>query len=252
VPLWCAGLGAGMSAGLFAIAAAVVLASGAWARKLAVLPLLLAIGIWGRHDHYQRAELILAHAHNFVGVLLLYLWRPRGRALPGAPLLLFLILSAGLLLGWISPLATGLRSFPGDLDLELHLAALAPNLPATWGARVVLLFAFAQAVHYATWLRLIPEQDRDRKTPRTFVASLRALRADLGTFLLGAFLLLGLGIAVWALFDLAAARVGYFRLALFHGYLELSALALVFVAWQPLRPERPQTAPLQQAPAGRP
>jgi hypothetical protein len=97
------------------------------------------------------------------------------------------------------------------------------------GARVVLVFAFAQAVHYGIWLRLIPEDDRPRDTPRTFSASLRALENDVGKWVLGGAMVVAVGVAVWAVLDLAAARIGYLRMALFHGYLELIAAALLFV-----------------------
>ena len=55
--------------------------------------------------------------------------------------------------------------------------------------------------------------------------SMRRLRTPL---LIGAGIVI-LGIAVWALFDLAAARYNYLRIALFHAYLELAAATFLFV-----------------------
>ena len=95
--------------------------------------------------------------------------------------------------------------------------------------RLVLLYAFAQAVHYWAWLRLIPEEDRVRETPRTFRKSWRALHDDLGPYLLvGAGVGL-LGLAAWSVFDLASARIEYLRFVRFHAVLELAALSVLWV-----------------------
>jgi hypothetical protein len=89
-----------------------------------------------------------------------------------------------------------------------------------------MLYAFAQAVHYGVWLRLVPEDDRPRATPRSFRASYLALRDELGSLLLAAFALASVGLAIWAVADLVEARAGYLRFARFHGMLELTAIAL--------------------------
>ena len=92
----------------------------------------------------------------------------------------------------------------------------------------MLFFAFAQSFHYAIWLRLIPELDRVRPAPRPFRASVAALRAELGNGWLLAFIVVALVIVGWALFQIGAARDGYMKLAVFHGHLELGALALLW------------------------
>ena len=94
------------------------------------------------------------------------------------------------------------------------------------------MFAFAQAVHYGVWLRLIPEDDRKQATPRPFIATFRALRQDMGGVVLLVATLLATGLAAWAVFDLAEARMSYLRLALFHGYLELAACAILYIQYQ--------------------
>ena len=58
-------------------------------------------------------------------------------------------------------------------------------------------------------------------------ASVIALDRDLGLPLMMACTLVAVGLVGWALHDLAAAHAGYFRLARFHGSLELCALAPV-------------------------
>ena len=173
--------------------------------------------------------IVFAHLHNFIAVLLWWFWRPRVRLLHSFVPILFLGASLLLLFGLLSPLANGFEWIPSGMDASYHLQSLAPGVAAPWGVRLVLLFAFAQAVHYGVWLRLIPEDDRPQQTPRTFTASARALHADLGSILLIVATTLILGIAIWAAFDLANARFSYLRMALFHGYLELAAASFLFV-----------------------
>jgi hypothetical protein len=79
------------------------------------------------------------------------------------------------------------------------------------------------------WLRLVPEDDRRRATPRTFAASARALTADLGPWLLAAAGAGAVALAAWAVVDVVVAREVYLRGAVFHGYLEVAAAALLLV-----------------------
>lgn len=109
--------------------------------------------------------------------------------------------------------------------VALGLSLLAPPL----GPRLILLFCFAQSVHYGVWLRLVPEDDRGRPTPRSYRASYRALVEELGAWALGLFAVAALGLAIWACVDLAEARDGYLRFARFHGSLELIAAGLLIV-----------------------
>lgn len=242
VPLLVTGLGAGMPAGLGAVLATLLWAEGArgavWRRVLGAL-LVAPLLVWGYFRGFYEQELILAHGHNLVAVGLWWLWRPRRGALHALPVALFVLAGAALLVGLARPIA-GALTWGGSsaLSLEAHADALAPMFEPALATRLVLLFCFAQGVHYSLWLRLIPEDDRDRLAPRSFRASLAALRAELG-----APILVGAGLAMvvllgWAVRDLCAARVGYFRLALFHGYLELCALALFWVRGAGPQPAR--------------
>ena len=241
VPLLAAGLGLGMRAGLLAILMALLGVDGSRGRKAVGAALLLGAAYWGYRNDYYWLELGLAHLHNGVGVVLWWLWRPRRRGLHLIPLVLFAAAGALLLAGTVQPLAAALSAVagPAELSVDYHLDVLTPGLSPVWGLRLLLLYAYAQAVHYSVWLRLIPEEDRDRLTPRTFRASLQALRADLGAPLLVLATAVGSALALWALRDLMAARIGYFRLALFHGYLELCALAMWWAAGHSPQPSRP-------------
>jgi len=173
--------------------------------------------------------IIFAHAHNFIAILLWWCWRPRPRPRHAIVPVFFLILGALLFFGVFEPNLSGNKAVPAGLQPGDHLASLAPGLSDSFGLRLVILFAYAQTVHYGVWLRLIPEEDRNQSTPRPFSASARALLRDMGAPLLIAALLFSILLAGWAVFDLFAARSTYLRMALFHGYLELSAAAFLFV-----------------------
>lgn len=180
----------------------------------------------------RESELAIAHAHNFIAVLLWLAWRPSSARSRWAALALFLAANVALVFGALDPavaFASGLSWGPQGLPLGLHMNALAP-----WpehidrSRRVVLAFAFSQSVHYAMWLRAIPEVARRSPTPRTFRQSARSMAAELGPY--GSSLVLAtlagcVGLAVWATFDLVTAREQYLRFALFHGHLELAVIA---------------------------
>lgn len=190
---------------------------------LALLPALVAAVVWPAH-----AKLLFAHGHNLLAVALWWSIRPRQLRWHGLVPLAFVVGAAALLSGgldgWFGTAAPGARS------LTSYTYALAPGVEGTLGVRLVVLYAFAQSVHYAIWLRLVPEDARRRPSPRPFRATYRALRADLGPPLLILAVVGALALAAWAIVDLQAARSGYLRFAVFHGHLELAAAALLFAA----------------------
>jgi hypothetical protein len=115
------------------------------------------------------------------------------------------------------------------LDAELVMSSLAPVAHPELAARLVLGFAFAQSVHYAVWVRLVPEEDRVRPGLRSFSSSLRALTTDLGVPFVLVCCLVFVAIALWGAVSVIDARDGYLRLAVFHGPLELGAAALLLL-----------------------
>jgi hypothetical protein len=90
--------------------------------------------------------------------------------------------------------------------------------------RSVGVFAFAQAVHYGAWLRVVPDGERAGERPIGYRRSLALLRADFGraTTLV---IILSVALPLAACFALADVRGAYFTLAAFHGYLELAFVA---------------------------
>ena len=220
VPLVGCFFGGGVRAGLVATCGALVVARGrAVVRALGVaIAVALFAVAWRIGDI---ADLAFAHLHNFVAVGLWWAWRRRDGKLHAIPLTLFAFGCALLLFGIAAP---DIATMPYEVG-----TGMVPLEIATFGGRLVALYAFAQAMHYTVWLRLIPEEDRDRPTPRTWAASFRALRTDVGPWVLGAAALGALGFGVYALVNLVAARDAYLNAAIFHGHLEIAAGALLLV-----------------------
>lgn len=180
---------------------------------------------------------LVAHAHNLIAVGFFLAWphlvsRERTSAWHRAAATIFALASLAIFAGALDPIATttGRLEVSDGLgtNLDVHLYSLVPSqlvdVDYTLGLRFVLFFAFAQSVHYATWLRAIPDEDRERETPRTFRASIEAMRDEGSLPVMIVFGVLALGLAVWAAVDLYDARMGYLRGALFHGYLELAVI----------------------------
>jgi hypothetical protein len=225
-----------MAMGLLAAVGAAAVARAAPLRRLGAA--LVALGLVRLSAYFgMYADLAFVYGHNVVAVWLWWAWRRRRTRWHWLPLSMIGVGSGVLLLGVFDPWLSGgaLGWSPQGLDLTYHLSLLAPGVGQPWGMRLVLLFAFLQAVHYGVWLRLMPEEDRQRETPRTFAASWRALREDLGGPLLWGSLLVAVGIGAWALVALAEAREGYLRLALFHGYLELAVVTTFALEGRPQR-----------------
>jgi hypothetical protein len=170
------------------------------------------------------ALLAVAHGHNLVAFVF-YLRSARRR---GAKVLLPTLLyfsSLALLASGLAPLPSGALEWAG-----IEAGSFARQLAPAWlsdaaALRLLATFAFAQSVHYLSWLRLVPESELPRRTPLTFRASWHALLADLGRPLVAATAALTLAFLVAAAGDFARARYAYLSIAVFHGYLELASLA---------------------------
>ena len=225
--------GYGVRGGLASAGFVLLFSRGTRARRaigLGVVAALFGLAQWAG----PISDLAFAHLHNFVAVGLWWAWRPRSKSLHFLPLLAFIAGSAALLYGAAGPLLrlTGGLSAPGSgLSLRQLTYSLSPAQVGVGplAVRLVLLYGFAQAVHYIVWLRLIPEDDRPSPTPRSYSQSYRVLGKDVGAITLW---LTAAGIAVFAVWALVtsagAARNAYLSVAFFHGDLELVAAALLF------------------------
>jgi len=107
----------------------------------------------------------------------------------------------------------------------LFVAAVAPrSAPSLVALRCVGVFAFAQAVHYGAWLRVVPDGERAGERPVGYRRSLALLRADFGRAT-AVVIILSIALPLAACVALAEVRGAYFTLAAFHGYLELAFVA---------------------------
>ncbi len=193
----------------------------------------LASGLlWLAWRSPREAQLAFAHGHNLIAVVAFALLALRRRwftvtttlvlgvgagvALLGSGVLDEVMLTSG---RWDEPLL--------GLSVASLSTVLAPDWAGMWPFRIVMIYAFAQAVHYVCWLRLTPTVLAPRTAPASFGRSTRALRSDLGT--MG--MLVGLGccalVPALAFLDAEKTRNIYLTLAGFHGWLELAVFALL-------------------------
>ena len=224
---------------LAAVAGATLVARGSYLRRSLVLAPAIGLAILAAHAGHT-ADIVLAHMHNLVALVFWWAWAPvkprsrdgrRGR-LRWLPVALFVMASLLFLGGAFDASAQIGGSAPSLREMVPSLSFVAdPRL----GMRLVLFFAFAQSVHYAVWVRLVPEEDRPRPGIRSFQSTLAALIQDFGRAPLAVCALAAAGLVVWGCLDAHAARIGYLRLALFHGPLELAVAALLVIERRPLK-----------------
>jgi hypothetical protein len=237
--------------GLLAILGAILAARAPLRRRAAALAAFAPIYTIAAAFPFA-TDVALAHVHNFVAVALWLMWRApedgKGALHKGLPVFVAFAAWALLAVGALGPLVatTGGPLSEGALARTAAIAwALAP-FGGKASFHLVVAYVFAQGVHYGVWLRMVPEDDRPRPTPRPFAASYRALVADFGPVLLAVFALASVVILAWGALDAIAARAGYLRGALFHGHLELAALALALLERR--RPGAPAAGRTGEAP----
>jgi hypothetical protein len=193
---------------LVAVCAVAVAARGAWWRRALVFAAGAAL-VAGAYFGGRTADLIAAHGHNVVALVVWAVIAHRSRT----QLIPIALVLAGCAVIAVAPVSS---------DVPWDFMGLG-------GLRWAALFAFCQASHYMVWLRLLPEEARERAGIRSFAATLRALVRDLGGPLVILATVLALATTLYALVDASAARNAYLRVAFFHGFLELAALALVAI-----------------------
>jgi hypothetical protein len=177
------------------------------------------------------ARLAVTHGHNVVALAIwgIVFCRSRRRAL----LVVLLILgAAALLVG--TPLAWwGYKhGLPQAFGLHAFAAAdaLAPGISsAPLALGVVASFAFLQSVHYAVWLHAVPQEATRGDATLSFRMTLRSLVADFGKPALLLVTLLVVAVPLAGLVAPLRTQVAYMSLSAFHAYLELAALALLWV-----------------------
>jgi hypothetical protein len=220
--------------GLLAALLAVITSSGPLWRKLLIgfgIALLMTIAYRAPYE----SSLFIAHAHNVVAIAFAFLiFAPRLkamqlRALGLLPFALYCTASALLLSGALDALLFRQAALSeGWLPASVAARWYVPQeTNALLSVRVLAWFVFSQSVHYACWLRVIPEAARERAGLRGFRSSFNALVSEFSLSALIALTLSSLFLLTYAVhagFELA--RLQYLKFAFFHGYLEFAVLAV--------------------------
>jgi len=193
----------------------------------------LVPGVMAAWSAPRLTVVVLAHLHG-MGSLLYFGVNARRRRLPVWPLFagvaVVTIAGAGGLLD--AAMAAKLYA-PRNAGASIVAEAITAGLPhptALVFHRALFLYAFGQSLHFAAWLRLLPDVERESPTPKPFRRALLDLKADFGRFTIPLLVLTAVAI-VLLLLEGGRARETYFALSYFHVGLEGAALAqLVFGA----------------------
>lgn len=199
--------------GLLALALSAAFTRATMRRRAWVLPILAAVGLAALRWP-QGSILALGHLHNFVALALLcYFLRRVPRALVLSIGAAITILMAPPLLAFARSTALD-RVVPEAFDWASLERTLAPGAAPEFAARLVLIFAFAQALHYLAWLHWIPRA----VTPTSTTAQ------DFGRAGFIGLTALAIGVPLWGYFDPLGARTTYLTLVFFHGWIELAVI----------------------------
>lgn len=192
--------------------------------------------VWGglivlAHVRPNAVGLVILHGHNLLAVALFFFVFTRRRIMAAIPALAFVAIAATMLAGlfdeWLFRFAALTSAPQTGMSLTGVVATIAPLSDPTMAVRLAFLFVFAQSVHYAVWLRLVPEEARERPGIRSFASSFRALGKDLGAPVLVISAVAVAMVLVYASRSLDVARIGYLRVAAPHAYLEIAFTLLV-------------------------
>ncbi len=217
--------------GLLSLGAAVVLVRGRTRLQLGLVAAIAGLTIIGMLSP-RMVALGMAHLHNLVAFALWIAWSRKSGTSKRCTLAVGGMFLAGLALlvsGLLDPFvgAIGGLGSVGGLTLGEITNTLAPGLPEALALKLVLVFAFAQSVHYIIWLRLIPgsEPFESQKSPTTFRRDMKGLLSDFGPTGLALAIGLTLLVPLFGLLDPAGTREFYLSIVLFHGWLEISMAA---------------------------
>ncbi|HTR53340.1 MAG TPA: hypothetical protein VMJ10_21750 [Kofleriaceae bacterium] len=174
------------------------------------------------------SRFLLLHVHNCIPIAVWALWRRRPTRVSIAVAACFVAGVAAILCGGFDDLALR-RPFAESTFSIVHVTdAVAAGFGGPWRHRLLLFFIFTQAFHYAVWLRLIPEEARERATPRSWRASWHAFKQDSGPFAARATIALSLAVPVAALVaGVVRTRALYVTASEFHATVEAILVACV-------------------------
>ncbi len=177
----------------------------------------------------------LLHGHNLVPLVVWLAWRDRPRAVSAMVAGAIAACIGAILFGVFDGLAVRTPLSDEAFSLTRLTDAVAGEFAGPWRRRCLMLFAFTQAVHYAIWLRLVPEDARERTTPRSWRASWRAIQRDAGPTLARLAVLAIVAVPLFAiLLGPVRARSFYVVASEFHATVEAVLVVLLFRARQPV------------------
>lgn len=100
---------------------------------------------------------------------------------------------------------------------------------------IVVLYAFSQAIHYFIWMKAIPENYQQQEYPPSFNWSFNRLVNDFGSSSIFALLAISsIGLLMWLFLEFQTARLVYFSIASYHGFMEISAIPFLKSNWKNL------------------
>jgi hypothetical protein len=196
-----------------------------WPRALAAVAVVLAAAL--ALPSPRLALLALAHLHG-LGAVVWFVQRARARGVPVWP---FVVAVAGVMIGAAAGAFDAL--WPATLyaprSAAASIAAEAAGSTVAAASAVVLrralfLYSFGQALHFAIWLRLVPDLERPCHVPHSFRRALALFEADYGRWA-RPLLVVCIVAAPLMLLGGGSAREAYFALTYFHVGLEAAALA---------------------------
>ncbi len=215
--------------GAAAMLGGVAIARVAMRRKLVMGVVLVALAGLALTASYD-VLLAIAHGHNLIAFGL-WLWLFRGETsfkglglIVGSYVAVVVVLLSGAFDGAMTAHAMG--SDVGRFGLVEMTQTLTPGMDFVWGLRLIAVYAFAQAMHYVVWLRLIPQRMDVRTAPPTVRRSVQRLRVDFGRLGFAVLVLSSVLVPIAALcFDASDVRSLYLLAALAHGWIELAIIA---------------------------
>ena len=204
-------------------------------RRLLVVAPIFALGAILAATHATFMRLFFVHAHNFGALVLWMFFFRKRRNVPWLVLALLavsiVLVLSGATMRWASSMGS-LSSF--GVSVQDVAAWLTPGFAASVTVPLALLHAFSDSVHYTMWLGVIPEEETRAEGSLTFRMTAKKLKSDFGAtgiaIVTVAFAVV-LALAAWRL---PTARVAYYSLAGFHGYLELAFVAYLFTRRAPV------------------
>jgi hypothetical protein len=173
--------------------------------------------------------------HNFIAFIY---WiasasNKRERVMAILALLIFTALNILVMLGTFDFLYKHITPLGQLVFADMNYAVLG-KLIAPWSTdyhtwfHLTVIYAFGQALHYFVWMKAIPDYHHDNKVPTSFRQSYKLLYKRLGSSYSNIMLLfIVLFWGLWLFVQVPQARVLYFAIASYHGYMEIAGLGFL-------------------------